>query len=199
VVKRVWHYTFSQREIWNSACKPVAEGGFAGFCDDDGNIFLSRSSFEKLLPANIRHMTESQKQMCGCKLCIDAHNMHAALMEWRKAKLKRYEELTGPLSNLDRDGDAFKSTQASMDCFVALAFPNGITKCPNGTRPPQVWESMNDAMRAMTCKPIGDTKLCPYKCCLQRCGDCTNELPVFSGETCVDGEHDQPTNFITWR
>jgi hypothetical protein len=31
VTKRVWHYTFLQREIWNSACKPVAEGGFAGF------------------------------------------------------------------------------------------------------------------------------------------------------------------------
>jgi hypothetical protein len=120
-------------------------------------------------------------------------------MEWREAKLRKYKHLTGPLSNLDRDGDAFKSTKAAMDRFVALAFPNGITIRANGTRPLQVWESMNDAMRAITCKPIGDTKLCPYKCCLQRCGDCTNELPVFSGETCVDGEHDDSTNFITWR
>ena len=187
VEKRVWHYTFSQREIWNCACKEVAKGGFAGMRDENGKIFISRSSFEKLLPCNLRRMTESQKLMCGCEKCIDRKNMHASLKAFRKSKLKCYK-LT--LEKLVDGSEEHTLVKESKERFAKAVFPNGEDK-------PQVWERMEDAMRVMTCKPIGDTPFCPYKCCLGRCGECPNVLPVFSGETSEDGAGTH--NKITWQ
>ena len=83
-----WFYTFLQRDVYEQAIKPVDAGGFAGFRDVDGNVFISRSSFRKLMPHNVKRMTSAQKSMCGCDVCIDARLMHQALKEWRVVQAK---------------------------------------------------------------------------------------------------------------
>jgi hypothetical protein len=88
--ERVYHYAFAKLEMWLCACKPESEGGFPGFRDENGNIFISYSSFERMLPKNIRQMTETHKAMCGCELCIGKRNIHKSLIEWQVAQLKQF-------------------------------------------------------------------------------------------------------------
>jgi hypothetical protein len=158
---RVHFYPVAKRVIWNKACLPESEGGFPGFFDSEGKLRISFASFENLLPANIRRLTESQKQMCGCKICIDCNNMIKSLNEWQNAHLKWFEEL---LAKKTPDSAEYKKVKESMNKFIAKVFKA------------HVWSTMKDAMQSMTCLPVGDNlPFFPYKCCLKgRCEDCSN-------------------------
>jgi hypothetical protein len=94
LIEQVYHHTFANQDLYDCACRFPEDGGFPGMRDEDGIIFISFSSYEKhLIPANCKRMTKSQMQMCGCEICIDMHNMNAALTENRKARLRYYRRL----------------------------------------------------------------------------------------------------------
>ena len=63
----VYLYKKGKGYLYAAFKKPVAEGGCRIALDEDGEVLIGRSTFEKLLPANLRPMTESHKQICGCK------------------------------------------------------------------------------------------------------------------------------------
>ena len=67
------HYLFSVRELYECAIQPVELGGCPGFCDNNNPKIplISISTFEKMMPGNLKEMTDSQKEMCGCDICID--------------------------------------------------------------------------------------------------------------------------------
>ncbi len=56
VMERKFHYYFSQRELYDCCCKDPSDGGFAGFRHpkDPSLVWISRSSFEKMLPSRRR-------------------------------------------------------------------------------------------------------------------------------------------------
>jgi hypothetical protein len=106
ILQRVFHYVFCTTKIWLCACRDPKEGGFAGFRDENGDIFLSQSSFENLLPENVRRMTKSQMQMCGCEICINEHNMHKSLIEWQVATLKDFKRELA--NHPDKESEEYK-------------------------------------------------------------------------------------------
>ena len=83
---------FSHREIWNAAIADPMAGGFAAFRNENNEIWIHQNSMIKMLPDNLRRMTKTQKQMCGCEHCIDGRALFQALMEWRNGCLKNFDD-----------------------------------------------------------------------------------------------------------
>ncbi len=97
---RKFFYLFSQREVYNCAIKDIKDGGFPGFYEPNSSsdkIWISRSTMEKILPMNLRRMTDSQKQMCGCEICIDGRAMFQSLLAWRNRQLINYDKAIASL------------------------------------------------------------------------------------------------------
>jgi hypothetical protein len=96
---RKYHYRFSIRQLYNEFKKPVKEGGFDGFRDERGVMKLHPNSFRKCMPTYLKQMTDSQKEMLGCEICIDAEVMHGAVMEWRTRRLSHFTETLAKLES----------------------------------------------------------------------------------------------------
>lgn len=71
------------RELCNQAKKASDKGGLDLHHSVNGDLDLKQSSFGKCMPRNTSQMTDFQKAMLGCGICIDAHVSHDALMEWQ--------------------------------------------------------------------------------------------------------------------
>lgn len=66
--KQKYFYRFSICEVHNEMIDE--KGGFDGARDEEGKVILSDTSLRMLLPKQLWQLTNSQKQMCGCKICI---------------------------------------------------------------------------------------------------------------------------------
>ena len=98
----------------------VEDGGFAGFRDADGNICVSQSTMERMMPYNYSRLKESHKASCMCSDCMDVQYHHEDLMGWRNCKLKKLE------SNIERskrwlDNNQLKSREAYQRVKKQLA------------------------------------------------------------------------------
>jgi hypothetical protein len=54
-----------EQELHNDMILPINKGGFAGVRDEEGNIIVSNNTLLKILPIELRPMTEMRKQLCG--------------------------------------------------------------------------------------------------------------------------------------
>ena len=100
--------------------RPVEEGGFVGFCDEEGNICLSQSTFEKIVPYNYSSLKSSHLASCMCSDCMDAQYQHEDLMAWRNCKLKWFQRKIKKLmlwfsENLQKSGRLFKKNQEILE------------------------------------------------------------------------------------
>lgn len=68
------------------------KGGFVRARDGDGKVIISKTTLRALLPCEISRMTDSQKQMCGCELCIIAKSQTTSLNAWRTKYRNHLEE-----------------------------------------------------------------------------------------------------------
>ena len=75
----------------------------------------------KMLPENLRRMTKTQKQMCGCEHCIDGRSMFQSLMEWRNGCLKEFDDTIKLLLEAGDSVNAAK-VQAKRDEYFSDAF-----------------------------------------------------------------------------
>jgi hypothetical protein len=80
------------RELHNDMLLPINKGGFSGVRDDDGKVIISDTTLRKLLPKELHPVTETHKQLCGCKLCNTATSLQKTLNAFCLRTLKELQE-----------------------------------------------------------------------------------------------------------
>ena len=103
-------------------------------------------------------MTDSQKQMCGCEDCIIANDMVTNLNAWNTRQLNRMEQDWKLLP----DPPERTTKEAKWRNFRDAVLFDGKHR----------FQRAKDAMRCMTCAPVGNTDLNHIKCALGRCLNC---------------------------
>ncbi len=192
---RKYYYTFSQREIYEKACRHPNNGGCPGFRNpnNEDEIFISLSTMEKMMPPQLKRMTQSQKQMCGCEICIDGKAMWQALMEFRNRWAKEYDLTIAALLS-EGDNESAAALQKSRDEYMSAVFV---------TEGEQKIQTIDEYVGIISCPSIGETGLQHYNCCI---GRCTNKhgcksTPIIPKQEqiygSVDGE-DEPKSIVTW-
>jgi hypothetical protein len=129
-------------------------------------------------------MSDSQKQMCGCKVCLNAYSMMLALISWRGQRKKIFEMR---LAILDPNSREYRKLKREFDYFLEDAFP------AQGHR---LWDKAKDAMYSMTCDREEGCDLVCMDCALGLCFDCP-KLKLIRYKTSTD-ENDL-TKYISWR
>jgi hypothetical protein len=214
---RKYHYKFSIRQLYNEFKKPVILGGFDGFRDEKGEMKLHPNSFRKCMPKFLKKMTESQKEMLGCEICIDAEVMHNALMEWRTRRLCHFTET---LAKLEAEIDTLEQAQFVPEVTLTAGEEEDLARLQDtylevfyGRQKYletvfqddegllQKQRTIKDVLDGMTCQPVGGSGLGNdfhhYNSCLGRCKNngCGNFEPP-------PGENDRtgrgPGSMITW-
>ena len=82
VRKQKMFYVSSVREMHNKMIQPVNQGGFDGARNEDGDVVISDTILRNSLPKNLRKMTDSHMQLCGCEVCIISKNLVPVLNKW---------------------------------------------------------------------------------------------------------------------
>ena len=164
--------------------QPVEQGGCEIARDDNGNVVIGHSSFEKLLPGNLRPMTKTHRLICGCKEHQNMHFKHKALLENRIARRDHFQHLIDneyPEATHPREHAA---AIRNRDLFVAAAFT------PEGEH---IWPTATDAYLQISCDPVGpENWMLPYKCTLGQCDKCCNYgLPLAPGEGIMSTANDK--------
>jgi hypothetical protein len=139
---------------------PVNKGGFSQIRDKDGQIIISDTTLQKLLPTlrkllpnELRPATETHKQLCGCELCNTATSLHKTLSAFCSRTLKQMRERVN-WAVLPRQ--RLTSLRLSQDYSHLVANPDRILK---HSKP-------SDALTTMTYEDIADTEFPPWTCVL---------------------------------
>ena len=69
----------SVRELHNNLIDTVANGGLACARNAEGKVVISDMALHYLLPSQLKQMTLSHKQTCGCEICLSVASMHQSL------------------------------------------------------------------------------------------------------------------------
>jgi hypothetical protein len=145
-------------ELHNDMLLPINEGGFAGVRDTDGQIIISGTTQRKLLSKELHPVTETHKQLCGCKLCNTATSLQKTLNAFRSRSLTQLHKSVN-CAVLPRQRLA--SLLIMQDYRQAVAHPDMMLK---------------HVLTEMTCQNIKDTKFPPWNCVLGNCMDCPRYL-----------------------
>ena len=155
--------------------KPVDRGGCAITRDENGKVVIGPSTFDLLLPTNLRRMTKTHKLLCGCREHQNMKYKHEALLKNRTARRKHFQHLIDneyPEATHPREHAA---AIRNRDLFVAAFTPEGE----------HIWPTATDVCQYITCPQVGDADWkVPYKCIIGKCDDCRgNKLPIAPGES----------------
>ena len=94
--------------------EPVSAGGFAGFRDANGEVWIGRSSFEKLMPHHFGRLTESQKSGCECVTCLNGEYMMADYVSWQKTSRRKQQTYINGLSEKLKSGNLSQPEQVAI-------------------------------------------------------------------------------------
>jgi hypothetical protein len=158
--ERKCFYMFSVRDIHTELVKPVDQGGFAGAYNKEGKLIISDTALCNILPKNVSRMSDSQKQMCGCEMCLNGNSMMLALNSWRGRKKSALERR---LAIMDPNTREYRKLEREVNHFLLDAFP-----VPNNP----MCAKANDAMYSMTCDRAEGCDLVYMNCALGRCLVC---------------------------
>jgi hypothetical protein len=151
---------FLVRDIHDDLVKPVDQGGFAGAYNDDGKLIISDTALRAILPKKVTRMSDTQKQMCGCEVCLNGNIMMLALNSWRGCKMSILERR---LDIMDPNTREYGKHKRELDHFREDAFPDADL---------QLWPKASDAMFSMTCDREEGSDLVCLNCALGCCKDC---------------------------
>jgi hypothetical protein len=184
--ERVYLYERGKGWLYSEFIKPVEEGGCFIATDEFGNVKMKRTTFESLLPTNLRVMNKTHKQMCGCKEHQNMDYKHAALIDWRNDKMENYERLLEfdyPPGHSHRRFTLSSMTNFKNYCYAEDGKP--------------IWPTCDEAVAAMTCQPIGEHSWqVKYSCVLGLCEDCP-KLPTCIQERSQNSQEE--SNIISYK
>ena len=77
----------SIRELHQDLMKPPPVGLSEAFCNDTKKLLISERHLRSNLPPQLKPITFSQKQLCGCESCTVMKMLHTSLVKYRKTFL----------------------------------------------------------------------------------------------------------------
>ena len=80
----------SVRELHQDLLKPPPTGLSAIYCNSTKNLLVSERYLRNILPPQLRPITFSQKQLCGCECCTVMKIIHSSLIKFRKEFIRKY-------------------------------------------------------------------------------------------------------------
>jgi hypothetical protein len=177
VMTRSCFYSFSQHDIYLAATKHPNQSGFVGFRHpgDAESICISESMMVKMSPHNFKHMTASQRAMCGCEVCLDGASFMSGSIVWRN---KHWKEVVAIVEQLTDQGDLpeLASMQLQLKNWEQAVFvhedePLLMDKFNN---PKHKHETIDQWVAANICRNVkcGDGELCHFNCVIGHCVHC---------------------------
>ena len=188
LMQRKYYYKKSLHRLYIEATKPLAEGGFADFRNDKGEVCVHRTTMDRMVKmlGCFSLLTESQSRGCLCVDCLNGQYLHQDWMAHRNRNQKLMEKM---LRDHDKwlsknTGTSNKAKQKQMkqrrnDLKSELnGFHQDCWKKVKGKWIHQ-HERMEDLIRnEATCQPVGGIPFHPFKCCLNEvCDDCPGLRP----------------------
>ena len=129
--ERKHFFLFSVREVLYDLIE-----NFPGAKNEKGEVIISDTALRAIMPKNIQRMSESQKQMCGCDICLNAYQFILALNSWRSRKKTVWENDLRKARENGRTPAYIAVLQKRIDHFKEDAFPDGR----------RLWDTCTDAM-----------------------------------------------------
>ena len=148
----------SVRELHNDLLDTPENGGLAEARDESGNILISDTALRYLLPPQLRRMTASHKQMCGCEKCLSIRSLQQSLNAWRF----RYLRQLGDKANSLPEGEARQLALARLEDYRSAVLVDGKAIHPK----PKF------ALKSIQCLNVNNFNYPHWNCVLRRCSVC---------------------------
>ena len=145
----------SVRELHDDLIGPPPKGLPCVYDSKTKKLLVSESTLRAMLPPQIRRMTVSQKEICGCECCIATKLLHQALLHFRS------------------NNKSLRSI-SHLDSFLDAAIQNqNVNSKLCHTRP-------SDVIRIISCPPTYNG-MYHWQCILDRCHKCKEENNSWHG------------------
>ena len=151
----------SIRELHLDMMKPPPIGLSEVYCKDTQNLIVSERHLRSILPPQLRPITFSQKQLCGCECCTVMKMLHTSLVKSRKAAINTQSNQTRFTRRIQHLIDPM------------LMYSNTLNLNDN-----YLSYDIREQFLSMTCPRTSDSALLKWKCVMNRCMSCPDiKLP----------------------
>jgi hypothetical protein len=151
-------------------------GGLAEARDKSGNVLISDTALRYLLPPQLKRMSASHKQMCGCEKCLSIRTLHQSLNAWRFRCLR---ELSVEANSLP-EGEARQLALARLADYRSAVL---VDDKPIHPKP-------KFALKSIQCTNVDNFNFPHWNCVLRRCSVCP-QYPIHLEEQGTN--NDAPT------
>ena len=146
----------SVRELHQDLVKPPPTGLSEVYCKTTNKLLVSERYLRNMLPPQLRSMTSSQKQMCGCEVCTIMKMHHTSLLMYRKKELEKLQNSTQ------------RHTRRSL--FNVSSINNYISQLIVDNE--YVFPNENDVIGKVMCVTSNDLVIPKWNCVMNRCNIC---------------------------
>ena len=171
----------SIRELHQDLLKPPPVGLTEVYCKLTKKCLISESYLRNIIPPQLRPITFSQKQLCGCETCTVMKLIHTSLVKFRKKLI----QLNNPQSRT-----VTRSSLSSADSFAKYCnyLNDNVLLVSNDISP---------IISSMTCPTLDDSGLFKWNCVMNRCNLCPDHRPP-TLESAPDSSLDN-INYCTYK
>ena len=123
---------------------------------------MSDTTLRNLLPKNLRRMTDSHMQLCGCEICIISKNLVPVLNKWCTVT---YNSM---MKEAHKPENVANKEQLVQEAKTFRSWSHNADGSPKRSHP-------RDFVDLITCPKVDvgeGRKLSKLRCCLGRCSNC---------------------------
>ena len=146
----------SVRELHDDMSKEPPIGFSGAYCNITKKLLISERHLRSILPPQLKPISESQKQMCGCECCTVMRMHHDSLLKYRKTVFEEYSNKRTMITR--RQSSEF----GSFDRYMCEVMVDNQPLFPKA----------RDVIDSMTCKAVNNLSLPKWKCIMGRCDIC---------------------------
>jgi hypothetical protein len=166
----------SVRELHNDLLDTPENGGLAEARDESGNVLISDTALRYLLPPQLKRMSASHKQMCGCEKCLSIRTLQQSLNAWRFRCLRQLSVEANSLP----EGEARQLALARLADYRSAVLVDDKPIHPK----PKI------ALKSIQCTNVNNFNFLHWNCVLRQCSVCP-QYPIHVKEQRTN--NDAPT------
>ena len=170
----------SIRELHQDLLKPPPIGLADVYFKQSKKCLISESYLRNIIPPQLRPITFSQKQLCGCETCTVMKLLHSSLVKYRKKLLQAYDSQPRSVTRSRRSHTDPLATYCDSLKNQEFLLSNDISSIINN----------------MTCTSVDNNGLLQWNCAMNRCNRCPDHQPPLS-ETIPNASFEK-INFCTY-
>ena len=171
----------SIRELHQDLLQPPPVGLADVYCKSSKKCLISESFLRNIIPPQLRPITFSQKQLCGCETCTVMRLIHSSLVKFRKKVIQSHN----PQSRTVTRSRTNSSDSIAKYCTF-LKDNNSLLS-----------NDISPIISSMTCPSEDDNGLFQWNCVMNRCDRCpAHQSPLL--ESAIDSSLDK-INYCTYK